>query len=718
MKRFIAAGLVLYCLIAAWGPFISRGMSGIWFFPWAIGFLFLVFSIAYDAYVTPTSASPVKHLPFSFVLLGILLLNFIGQIAGGFPIGLWPGYLLFAVVVSAFSPPGHAYAMAAVIIVIETLSLLMTGQNISDRLPLYAGFSLSLVGVSAAASHIMQRTHRKVTEARQDLDRLVETAEALDPLSSPGQLEALTPTHRQAAHIRTAKQREIDFNGLIEMIYGFVPAHTYALFLRDAGESGPFALRAVRSASAHAVQPVGTVLDPEKRMLVDICADQRQPQYLSDLASMSMPLANLGYYRPDIRELPVRSFLLLPIINDDTTLAVLAVDSLEPGAFSLETQDMLEKFAPFFRQIIENIDMALKLKTRADHFSALHEISTELNKSLWFGDIMRAILPRLRAIVPFDLCACVLITEQEGRQTLTLATLAGYDESFLGRSFPLDESSILTHMLKHWREQGAIKYYSADFGDRGRDIGLFPFRELQHPIRSMYGRLLIAKDTAVGAFFLASLRSNGFTGYQRDFLLDTLMNQVSQVAHNSLLYQRIESMARTDGLTGLLNHRTFMEKLREKYKELARTARPFSVLLTDIDKFKGVNDKYGHPVGDVAIKAVARVLAEAARGSDFPARYGGEEFAVGMVDTDRRGAEQLAERLRKIMEQTVVTRVADGELKVTLSIGVASFPEDTEEPANLVALADEALYHAKRTGRNRVCTYRSVAAAQPTASSS
>jgi diguanylate cyclase (GGDEF)-like protein len=488
-----------------------------------------------------------------------------------------------------------------------------------------------------------------------------------------------------------------------------VPAHSYALFLRERREGGMvFALKAIRTESPQAVAALGTELDVTRdKTYIAVCAEQRQRQYLSDIAPLGIALSKLGYYRTDARDVPVRSYFVYPIMNDDEVVAVLAVDSLEAGAFSIEDQDNLVYFAPFFLQIIEKIMLALDLKARAEHFGGLHEISTALNSSLKFGEIMNAVLPKIRMIVPFDLCACLLAGEQDGHSVMTFTALHGYDgEPFLGRSFPLEGSPILAHMRKHWQDQEILKYYTADFGDRGRDIGLFPFKELQRPIRSMYGRLLAANDVLLGAFFLASFSPDAFTAYHRDVLLDTLMNQVSQVAYNSLLFQRIEGMARTDGLTGLLNHRTFMEKLREKYKELSRSPRPFSVLLMDIDKFKGVNDKYGHPVGDVAIKAVARVLAETARSSDFAARYGGEEFAVGMVDTDSRGAEQMAERMRKIMEQTVVTRVADGELKVTLSIGVASYPADTDDPSELVALSDEALYHAKRSGRNRVSLHR------------
>jgi diguanylate cyclase (GGDEF)-like protein len=184
------------------------------------------------------------------------------------------------------------------------------------------------------------------------------------------------------------------------------------------------------------------------------------------------------------------------------------------------------------------------------------------------------------------------------------------------------------------------------------------------------------------------------------------------VVANSLLHRSIREMARTDGLTGLLNHRTFMEKLSEEHKRIDRDPRPFSILLVDIDFFKKVNDAYGHPVGDVALTRVAGVLKDVVRGSDFVARYGGEEFAAGMVDTDSRGAHQMAERVRKIVEDTVIT-AGRAQFKITLSIGVASFPADSAKVEGLVGLSDEALYHAKRTGRNRVCLYKDMKNNEP-----
>lgn len=715
MRSIVTPGIVLYCIIAAWGPFISLGLSSSWVFPWVAGYLFLLFRISYEAYLAPSSSSPIKYIPFRFVVLGVILLNFLIQTTGGAHSTLWSAYFLYAVIVAAFSQPIHAAAMVGIILAVECSNLLLYDQSVAERWPVYAGFGFSLAGVSLAGAFIMRRIRREAEQVWDTHERLIAHAEAVDPLADSTKLEELTRERRRAANVNAAREREDSFKGLLDMIYGFVPAHAYALFLKERRNSTDvMVLRAVRMETVHSALPVGTVLNPEKKLLIHLCAEHGRTQNIPDISAAGIKLENLGYYKSDARNPGVRSFLTVPIVDGTHTAGVLAVDSIEPGAFSAENEDMLEKFAPFFTQIIEKIQMALDLDTRATHFGALHEISMELNSSLKFEEIMERVVPKIKALVPFDFCACLLTAEQSGIPYLVFTALHGYEDTPPDNGFTMDQSAVINQMHGLWQDRGIAIYYSGDLGDRGKEIELFPFKEMRKPIRTLYGRLLVAKDTFLGAFFLGSFRPDALTEYQRNNLLDTLMNQISLVAYNSLLYQRIENMARTDGLTGLLNHRTFMERLAEKYRELERNPRPFSILLMDIDKFKGVNDKYGHPVGDLAIKAVARVLRETCRSSDFVARYGGEEFAVGMVDTDAKGAWQMGERLRKIMEKTVTARVPDGELRITLSIGVASFPEDTEDKSLLVTLADEALYHAKRSGRNRVCLIKEASKnAQP-----
>jgi diguanylate cyclase (GGDEF)-like protein len=276
--------------------------------------------------------------------------------------------------------------------------------------------------------------------------------------------------------------------------------------------------------------------------------------------------------------------------------------------------------------------------------------------------------------------------------------------------FPIEEGTLINQMLHQWEKQQSAPYHFTDLGERNV-LGLFDTTtKLTRQLRSLSCWPLVTVEKFIGAFFLGSLQAGGFSDFHRTFL-DSLSNQIALVMDNGILHQQIKNLARTDGLTGLLNHRTFMEKLNEEYRRIDRESRPFSVLLMDIDKFKNVNDTYGHPVGDVAIKAVAKVLKETVRTTDFVARYGGEEFAVGMVDSGREGARQMAERVRSIMEKTVVTRIGAKDLIVTLSIGVSSFPEDNGKVTDMVTMADNALYQAKKDGRNRVCLQKDIKAA-------
>ncbi|MFT4688511.1 MAG: diguanylate cyclase (GGDEF)-like protein [Limisphaerales bacterium] len=161
--------------------------------------------------------------------------------------------------------------------------------------------------------------------------------------------------------------------------------------------------------------------------------------------------------------------------------------------------------------------------------------------------------------------------------------------------------------------------------------------------------------------------------------------------------EQLSELARTDGLTGLNNHRAFKERLEDEYNRSARYELPLSLMMLDVDKFKIFNDTYGHPAGDEVLKIVATCLTKATRSTDFVARYGGEEFVVILPFTQRDVVLGLAERVRAEIES-----VSWEQRAITVSIGVGTMTSDVKTPADLVALSDEALYHSKLTGRNRV----------------
>lgn len=168
-------------------------------------------------------------------------------------------------------------------------------------------------------------------------------------------------------------------------------------------------------------------------------------------------------------------------------------------------------------------------------------------------------------------------------------------------------------------------------------------------------------------------------------------------------YEELYRLTVTDGLTGLHNKRYLMESLERETGRLRRYGRPVSLLLVDADHFKEVNDRLGHLGGDATLQRLARLLEACVRGEDLVARFGGEEFAVVLPETGHEGAMQAAERLRRHVESWEFS-YQDTAYRVTVSVGVASaVGSDAPSPEALVAAADEKLYEAKGSGRNRVC---------------
>lgn len=162
---------------------------------------------------------------------------------------------------------------------------------------------------------------------------------------------------------------------------------------------------------------------------------------------------------------------------------------------------------------------------------------------------------------------------------------------------------------------------------------------------------------------------------------------------------RLNHLAFRDTLTGLLNRRSFDKQISDEWKRRRRYGRPLSLIMIDIDHFKKVNDTHGHQKGDSVLEAVAGIILDNVRSSDYPCRYGGEEMAVILPETTLDHAMKTSEKLRKLVEKEVKAREG---ISVTISIGVSTYQEKMKNPGDLVKAADKALYKAKEEGRNRV----------------
>ncbi len=225
-----------------------------------------------------------------------------------------------------------------------------------------------------------------------------------------------------------------------------------------------------------------------------------------------------------------------------------------------------------------------------------------------------------------------------------------------------------------------------------------------------------AAETALGGFASFPISTNGrLTGLlalggkaagrilpETEAFLAQVANQAQIVTENSRLFDRVKNLSIRDSLTDLYNHRHSIELVVNEYERVGRYESGVSVLMMDIDHFKRINDEHGHPAGDLVLKEVARVLKDTLRAVDALGRYGGEEFMAVLPHTGYEEARQTGERLRRAIDEHGF-RVAERELRATISVGVASYPSDSvDSPAALIRAADKALYRAKQDGRNRV----------------
>ena len=182
----------------------------------------------------------------------------------------------------------------------------------------------------------------------------------------------------------------------------------------------------------------------------------------------------------------------------------------------------------------------------------------------------------------------------------------------------------------------------------------------------------------------------------------SFVSQSVMALENARLHRIVKDQAHVDGLTGLANRRHSEEALTAELSRAARFGGSLSVVMTDLDNFKAVNDEHGHPVGDTVLRRFARLLEASVRDVDTAARWGGEEFLLILPGTDAEGATQLAERIRTRLEETTLLTPEGIPIRATASFGVAAAGEDEVSAERLVAAADAALYAAKRAGRNRV----------------
>ena len=406
-------------------------------------------------------------------------------------------------------------------------------------------------------------------------------------------------------------------------------------------------------------------------------------------------LALLPYYSGPAE---VAAFLGVPVVEGKTLRGVLVADRKEAVSFTDADADLMVTAAHQVVRVVQSERVFQAVERSKHEHERFYRASAELNRALTLAEVYDAAIAGARGVCEFDFAA--IATYDPRRSSHTIRRAVGQWADKLEGTTHADPSAMVSMVAKNklalpaggeWRE---------------REVPVFSHPMRIRDLESLLVLPLLIKDQVIGTFTVAARRPGAFPSDRRE-MLGVIANQVAFSLQNAHMYQTLEEQATTDGLTGLVNHRTFQERFSSMLGRADRHKFPVTLILTDIDHFKKVNDSYGHPTGDDVLRKVAAILNGRARKIDIVARYGGEEFAIVLEGTDKAGARQLAERIRVEVGQQMF-QSAKGPFQATLSLGVASYPDDGRAKADIIARADQSLYAAKHGGRNRTVCFSEI----------
>jgi two-component system cell cycle response regulator len=562
-------------------------------------------------------------------------------------------------------------------------------RDAAGSFPEHAGFIVIFALLNVVFLHAevarQRREHRRgledeVASMREEAREFRLIATALSPDKS-GRSRAEEERKISQGSVETIHQQLFD---TLELLKRVLELHTVAvLWLDETGER-----LKVKELCTDAEAVVETPIPAPTGVLGAILKDRRP--VILDAPRPSL----LPYYAAPTE---VTAFIGVPVSEGLTPRGVLVADRRNGRPF---TSSDVESLCSAARQVVRVVqsERVFHAVERSKHeHERFYRASAELNRALTLDQVYDAAIAGARGVCDFDFAAIASYDPIRGGHIIHRA-VGEWSEALEG-TVHHDPSSIVAMVAKNklalpaggeWRERD-VPVFSAPMRIKGDSLLVLP---------------LLVKDEVVGTFSIAAKRAGAFPGDRRE-MLGVIANQVAISLQNARMYQIVEEQATTDGLTGLVNHRTFQERFAAMLGRAERHHFPVSLILTDIDHFKKINDSYGHPTGDDVLRRVAAILAASARKIDIVARYGGEEFAIVLESTDRVGARNLAERIRIEIEQESF-QAAQGSFGATLSLGVASFPEDGAQKADIIARADQSLYAAKHGGRNRTVCYADV----------
>jgi len=483
----------------------------------------------------------------------------------------------------------------------------------------------------------------------------------------------------------------------IKLTAARLPHHnTIAVFFP--ADDGEYAIR--RHISKIGFVNKNAMIIPNRGLLGSLLTKGLQPFYEPGFTNSNSTL----FYYDDAHDFApnenIRSILLSPIATGNDTRGILIADSTKANAYNQDDLAFLTNTAKLLGQAIYYTYMNTKNSLDYQRLAVMSNIEKDFWKDLDFDTVMNKMCETISDAVPCDRLTISLKEEDKmcAKVERIYGNNAGYFKDLV---FALDDSAPKTLVSLA---------YSTDIGFfRNFNEERYEFRYSEdEPQCHDFGSFMavpIGIDKRIGMILIESKMKDAFTSFNFD-LLSRLSTSAGTALEKIFMIRKTNALATHDGLTGLFNRSHFQKILTIKIAASKRYNRPISLVLCDIDFFKKLNDNYGHLFGDAVLKGIAAKLDSSVRlGIDAVARYGGEEFVMIIDQSDRNAAKESVDRIRSEIEAMIFKTMDGHEVKTSMSFGIAEYPLHARDAKELINKADEALYAAKRNGRNRVELY-------------